>query len=178
MYCPACSSQAKDEQKFCRACGFNLQPIIPLVGTHEQAPKVPEKVRRVLKKIEYLGIGIGGSGFALIVGTGIFILLALSFLGPEVKSTMGPIWNKVFGVGLLMILQGVFLFAVPWLLKEFFPFKSSRQVSLDPAKTKELLPEPPPEAIASITEQTTRNLEPILEERAKPSASSELTHHI
>ena len=177
MYCPACSSQAKDDQKFCRACGFNLQPIIPLVGAHEQKPKVPEKVSRVLKKIEYVGIALAGSGFALIVGTGLFILLALSFLGPEVKSTMGPIWNKMFGVGLLMILQGAFLFTVPWLLKEFFPFKSSRQVSLDTAKTKELLPETQLDAVASVTEHTTRHLEPILAERAKPSVSSELSHH-
>ncbi len=168
MYCPACSSPANDEQKFCRACGFNLQPIIPLVGEHEQAPKFSEKANRVLKKIEYLGIGIGGSGFALIVGTGIFILLALSFLGPEAKSTMGPMWNKVFGIGLLLILKGAFLFAVPWLLKEFFPFKSSRQASNEAAKTKELLLEPQREPIASITEQTTRNLEePALQPRQR-----------
>lgn len=51
MYCPACCSQAKDEQKSCRACGFNLQPIIPLVGAHEQVPKVTEKVSRILKKL-------------------------------------------------------------------------------------------------------------------------------
>ncbi len=164
MYCPACGSQAKDEQKFCRACGFNLQPILPLVGEHEQAPKLSEKTRRVLKKIEYLGLGIGGSGFALIVGTGIFILLALSFLGPEAKS-MSPMWNKLFGVGLLLILKGAFLFTVPWLLKEFFPFKSLGQVRNDVAKTKELLPEPH----ASITEQTTRNLEPIPSHQPQPS---------
>ena len=169
MYCPACSSQAKDEQKFCRACGFNLQRIIPLVGEHEQTPKLSEKARRVLKKIEYLGLGIGGSGIARIAGTGIFILLALSFLGPEVKSTMGPIWDKVFGIGLLLILKGAFLFTAPWLLKEFFPFKSLRQVSNDVAKTKELLPEPHLEPLASITEQTTRNLEPIPSHQPQPS---------
>lgn len=165
MYCPACGSQAKDEQKFCRACGFNLQPIIPLVSEHEQAPKLSEKARRVLKKIEYLGIGIGGSGVALIAGTAIFILLALAFLGPDVKSTMGPIWNKVFGIGLLLILKGAFLFTLPWLLKEFFPFKSAQQPNNEAAKTKDLLMEPPQEAFGSITEQTTRHLEPVMKQR-------------
>ena len=165
MYCPACGSQAKDEQKFCRACGFNLQPIIPLVGEHEQVPKLSEKARRVLKKIEYLGMGIGGSGLALIVGTGIFILLALAFLGPDAKGTMGPIWNKLFGIGLLLILKGAFLFTVPWLLKEFFPWKSAKQPINEAAKTKDLLPEPSREAFSSITEQTTRQLEPVMKQR-------------
>ncbi len=174
MFCPACGSQAKDEQKFCRACGFNLQPILPLVGEYEQPPKFSAKTHRVLKKIEYLGIAIGGSGFALIVGMGVFILLALAFIGPEAKS-MGPIWNKAFGVGLLLLLKGAFLFTVPWLLKEFFPFKASRQLNLDAAKTKELLPEP--QLVSSITEPTTRKLELIAQDRTKPSVSSDLAPH-
>lgn len=166
MFCPACGSQAQNEQKFCRACGFNLQPVLPLLSEHQQAPKVPEKIRRVLQKIGYLGIGIGGSGVAIIAGTAIFILLALSFPGLGAKSTMGPIWNKAFGVGLLLLLKGAFLFTVPWLLQEFFPFKSSRQ---DAAKTKELSPEPYLEPLASITEQTTRNLERIPSHQPQPS---------
>jgi len=159
MFCPACGSQAQNEQKFCRACGFNLQPVLPLLGEHQQAPRVPEKIRRVLQKIGYLGIGIGGSGVAIIAGAAIFILLALSFPGLGAKNTMGSIWNQAFGVGLLLLLKGAFLFTVPWLLQEFFPFNSARSEAVDTAKTKELLPEPSLETVPSITEHTTRNLD-------------------
>jgi hypothetical protein len=161
MFCPACGSTAKPEQKFCRACGLNLQPITPHVTEHLQSVTPASPFPRILKKIEYLGIAIGGSGFALIVGMSVFILLALAFIGPEAKS-MGPIWNKTFGVGLLLILKGAFLFLVPWLLKEFFAFKWSRPSSKNTAKTKELLPEPPMNPISSITDQTTRHLEPVV----------------
>ena len=173
MYCPACGSAAKDEQKICRSCGMNLQPIVPHVTEHAQATVPTRNVRKGLQKIEYCGIAIGASGAALMIATGIFALLALAFVGPEAKS-MSPIWSKIFGIGLLLLLKGALLFAVPWIIKEFFPHKTAQAAPAETAKTKELLPASHSEPI----EHTTRNLERVSqEEHAKLPASSKLTPH-
>ena len=38
MYCPNCSSEASTEQKFCRLCGMELQPVAELI--RDQSPMV------------------------------------------------------------------------------------------------------------------------------------------
>ncbi|MBS1812881.1 MAG: zinc ribbon domain-containing protein [Acidobacteria bacterium] len=167
MFCPACGSSIKDEQKFCRTCGMNLQQITPQVAQHLQHnPPSNSKLRAALNKVEYLGLALGGSGAALIVGTSIFALLALAFIGPEAKS-MSPMWSKLFGIGLLLLLKGTFLFALPWITKEFFPPNKSATTLTDFAKTKELPAQPFAAAQGSITEQTTRNLEPVVRSRQR-----------
>lgn len=135
---------------------MNLQPIVPHVVAHVQATAPTSNVRKGLQKIEYCGIAMGVSGAALMIGTGLFAFFALAFLGSEAQR-MSPTGSKIFAVGLLLLLKGAFIFAVPWIIKEFFP-RHPRPASLsDPDKTKELSPEAQP--LASITEQTTRNLE-------------------
>ncbi|MFN7927336.1 MAG: zinc ribbon domain-containing protein [Blastocatellia bacterium] len=156
MFCPVCGTASKDEQKYCRACGLNLQSILPHVAQHLHLAAPPSKIRKALNKVEYLGMFLGGSGIAVMIGTAIFALLALAFLGPEARR-MSPLWSSIFGVGVLMLLKGAFLWAIPWITKEFFPLHKTNTLSA--AKTKELPAELVTEPVASITEHTTRHLE-------------------
>lgn len=169
MFCPACGTAVKDEQKYCRACGMNLQPILPHVAQHLHLSVPPSKLRQALNKVEYLGMFLGGGGIALMVGTALFALLALAFLGPDAKR-MSALWSSMFGVGLLMFLKGAFLIAIPWFTKEFFPAKQT--VSIATAATQELPSQLLLEPGTSVVEHTTHTLEPIPVERPKQSRVS------
>lgn len=43
MYCPKCSTEASTEQKFCRACGMELQAVAELVQSDNSSQKPDRK---------------------------------------------------------------------------------------------------------------------------------------
>ena len=73
MYCPNCGKANSSEQKFCRACGLNLEDSARSVV--EQLPAVEQDQRLVKRKrlVENLLLTIGGVGITafvlLIIGT-------------------------------------------------------------------------------------------------------------
>lgn len=168
MFCPACGSTVKDEQKYCRSCGMNLQLILPQVTHHLKSTSPNSRLRNIFKTVGYLGLGLGGSGIALMAGTATFALLALSFIGPNAKS-MSPMWSQLFGIGLLLLLKGALLFAGTWISKKLFLPKVISMPVMDVAKTKELPIETFAELAPSITEHTTRQLDTLLPKPPKTS---------
>lgn len=156
MHCPNCGTQAIVEQKFCRACGLDLQAISQLVAKQfcEQPSRTPipseaEQVARMVWRLIFGGcIGFGGAG-----------LLAL-----DKKFDAGTL--PIEWLGGLLVLSGI-LFAfyavfAPLLRPPKAVCQIPRPAALPVAETtSKLVLESGVELMGSVTEHTTRTLEPV-----------------
>ncbi len=172
MHCPSCGSHASEQQKFCRACGMNLDDLAERVAAHQGTASAAKR------KFDSLLSGIGL--WMALGGGGAFVLMMLLALVSEAfdllsKGTINFIGEKVAVIALSSLFLGIGLLALPHLLP--LVWKPKRNRSPQSVTTVELAEPPLLTNVSSVTEHTTRNLELILEERTKPSVSSELTHH-
>ena len=165
MHCPACGIETSDQQKYCRSCGMDLKTISDAVIKH-RAPADAKKLslesetsvqHRVYKMLLW-GIGALLAGMALIAA------------GKEIQ--------YVGWVGVLLALIGTFLalFGVlyPYRPKKHIGPSTSLPSALPRAEsTNQLPPESQPEFPQSITEHTTRVLEPLLRNKPKVSEGRE-----
>jgi len=157
MHCPACGKEAAGTPKFCRSCGMDLLAVSGLVAQHlpstasvrPPAEGDAEALHRLYSMLLW-GIGV------LLVG------LALLAFGKKIE--------YVSQVGILMMLAGTFI-SFYGVISPLRPKKRGAPGVPEPAalpqaeSTAKLPPASPPDLIPSVTEQTTRNLEPALRDK-------------
>ncbi|MFN7949290.1 MAG: zinc ribbon domain-containing protein [Blastocatellia bacterium] len=150
MHCPNCGKPAKDQQKFCRACGFGLEPVAQLLS--EQRTTGEAELTEAERRTEKL------------VGWGINALLGILIIGAAkaiiywVMIVKGQFWPGIFLLGLLAWLALYMFLIGKWTELQ----KSSRRRSapaLPPAEDTAKLPATAPEPVPGITERTTDLLE-------------------
>lgn len=164
MYCPACSSQAKPEQKFCRACGLSLEGLTERVAAHQGLPVAKNKEGGTLAKV---GIGVATSGIGLLALTVVFALLSMAFrLMPERE--IGLIAPGLFAIGFTLIVFGSGAMVISKFLQKENISKQKLSPPLPTIVTNELSPSAPPLPLSSVTDATTRNLEPVMREGSLP----------
>jgi hypothetical protein len=173
MHCPNCGTSATKQQKFCRACGFGLAKVVQLL---EEGDVFPDELSREIaerrQRIErwrnlafYLFCGGAGIGVLTIIGYGIIY---------DMMIIKGELWEGAFS--LLAILTGLVGFVLMYLSLQAEKLKEEAKLSqvkplprsadypsleaLPAATTSNLLAEGRVEAVASITEDTTRTLQP------------------
>src|SRR5262249_27240881 len=152
MHCPACGIETSIQQRYCRSCGMDLKTISHAVIKHRALADANKlslesetSVQHLVYKMLLWGIGTLLAGMALIAA------------GKEIQ--------YVGSVGVLLALIGTFL-ALYGVLSPYRPKKHSGfQPSLPSAlpraeSTNQLPPGSQPELPQSITEHTTRALEP------------------
>jgi hypothetical protein len=158
MYCPACSAEAKPEQKFCRACGLKLDGLAERVALHQGS--------RPVTKSELTGLFIAVGKWMASGGLGLLLLtLMLAFLGAAFDllsgSTLEFYTMKALAISLVLMVLGGGSLCLPMLLqrkrKPTLPTQST-PVSM-PATTVEIAQLQLPTGVGSVTEATTRNLE-------------------
>lgn len=149
MYCPACGTDLPSQLKFCNRCGAPLSPQGKAVEIAIPSNQLTEMVKYVSTTV---GV-IGGAGLILLFFFAIKLLERGQF-GEAVP---------LFLIGLAMIvgLAGVFLFQWSRMLKLYLqiaPPVPSNPLTLPerPLVQPNLLPEPP----LSVTEHTTKTLQP------------------
>lgn len=159
MFCPNCGSESGEAQRFCRSCGLRLDAIDQVVRQELKESKVQPVTRSWLRTI-----------FLTAWHYGLFLLL----LGMCITGVGKKIVNEqlIADIGTLISVLGVgFLVSRGILLLKDAAHSSSHEPSkADP--TTELIPRQlEAKEQSSVTELTTRHLDPVYAERKDRESS-------
>ena len=157
MFCPNCGKENSTEQKFCRACGINLEKTAE--SLLEQIPNAQNaNLLRKEKAIEKFGnFALGGFGLVILTGT-----VAIIYFIFEKMILTGN--NVLFGI--LLIFFVVFA-ALSLAFVMFNESLKERKAKINPAlpneltgvrDTGKLLEDKPFETVAGVTENSTELL--------------------
>lgn len=170
MFCPACGSAANSAQKFCRACGLNLDGLAERVALHQGTMSVTKN--RFDQLLTRIGMWMAISGGGLFILMMLFAIISSAFDLVN-NDTTDNIGEKVLAIALPLVFFGIGLFSLPHILRHQ---KSQRQLSPQAPQavtTAELAPPLLPTDIASVSEATTRHLEPVEQKSTSATPSSE-----
>jgi hypothetical protein len=171
MHCPGCGSHASEQQKFCRTCGMNLDGLAERVAAHQGTP--PRAQSELVMFLIAAGKWMAFGGVGLLLATLLLMLLSVAF-GFFSKEALEFYGMKSLAIAVTLLVLGGSTLCLPMFLqrerKSDLQLKPER--SSQPVTTVELLEAPAYHS--SVTEHTTRELEPVLSERSKPSVSSAL----
>lgn len=174
MHCPNCGRSATKQQKFCRACGFGLAKVVQLL---EEGDVFPDELsremaerRRQIERWRHLAFYLfcGGAGIGVLT----FIGYSVIYCEMIIK---GDLWEGA--CTLFLTLTGLVGLVLMYLRLQAEELKAEAKLSqvkplprpadypsleaLPPAAaTSNLLAEGRVESVASITEDTTRSLQP------------------
>jgi hypothetical protein len=154
MYCPRCSTKTSVDQRFCRSCGMTMDGISQMLADQQSFPGRPAPDRAEVAIREFRGRQLRRK---LVILSPLVVLLAIVLLGFNMPESSLPI----------AILIGVILGRYTSSLRS--PFRRHINKSTAP-----LLHESSPNQISSasyewmpsITEHTTRTLEPSVQTKA------------
>jgi len=158
MHCPNCGNQSKLEQKFCRQCGFNLEPVSKLIVNNPDAPQLKlEKAERDKLALRRMVSWMMWGMLILLIGAALINISKQLQLDPLVKLigtflTMGGVSVTMYG--LLDTIRGGKGRTKPRAIDSVSPTVDSEE-SVKADTTRELegrLPVPLP----SVTERTTQ----------------------
>jgi len=157
MHCPSCGNESSLDQKFCRKCGFNLEPITKLVvqrppseesqlDKHEQEKAITRRMFRIM-----------GWGLLIVLVGVVLVVLTRGFAPDGLENLLGPL-------GLIFLLGGTAVagYSIFDAIRESTkPALAKARVTKDgeisqAETTKELLEERIPVPVPSVTERTTR----------------------
>jgi hypothetical protein len=158
IYCPKCATPLSEEQKFCRACGFDMQIVSRVLGREpaSNAPDQPESAdsnplesRRTKTEMR-----------------GLLTLFSALMMGCLIPISMGLFPNWPGLNNLIILLGGVAGFLLfggilqlvysDYLPKVDTPKTPVRMTPIPPSvPTNQLPPANPSEVIPSVAEQTT-----------------------
>ena len=164
MYCPACGTETSDSQKFCRSCGMDVQIVQSAVAEHFSqgstnefiAAKLTESRRKELERRGTIMM-LGGGALIVLLVVGFLIAVGLSRVFGFDVNALGLIAPWIIAVGLILMIIGIGIGVYPRLAKD-----SSRKKPDELIEPKaKLIIESTVEPIPSVTEHTTRELEPV-----------------
>ena len=152
IHCPSCGHESSPDQKFCRKCGFNLEPISKLVSAGADSGAESDRVendRTILRRMyRWMMWGF----LVMLIG----VVLLVSGKAFDLPKFLGPLSSFLLiggaataGYGLLAALRdGI---SSPKKLP-----RAPGNKELPPPPTTELPEQPVPIPIPSVTERTTQ----------------------
>ncbi|MCI0338855.1 MAG: hypothetical protein L0226_14875 [Acidobacteria bacterium] len=171
MHCPNCGMETSKSQKYCRSCGMSLQIISQAVAEHlseEGAKKSPDLLidKKRQENFERWGkmIGACGLGMMILLLTTVFLCVVLDkIIGTNIVAFFDLIGPIVGPISFLLLIGGCGIFLYPHLKKEargLLKRQTSQPETLPQAETTRELPAALQSEMVSVTEHTTRSLEP------------------
>ena len=168
MYCPICGSETSDNQKFCRSCGMDVQIIQTAVAEHLSQRGADESLTAKMienrrKELERRGTLIMLSGSSLMVLLVVAFLIAVGFgrvFGFDLHP-LGLIAPWIIALGLILMVTGIAIGIYPRLAKPSMLYSPDRVIPSVPDPASKMIVESVVEPIPSVTEHTTRKLEPV-----------------
>src|SRR5215510_9670865 len=101
MYCPSCGNKAADDQKFCRACGMNLQKVYPALAEHLVESGIAPPITEMTSEIRRMAVRrVMWAAMLMFAGVGVAIV------GKMITHD-----EQVSGSGALISVLGIFLIA-------------------------------------------------------------------
>ena len=175
MYCPRCAAQLVDSDKFCRACGADLKSVALALADQQLPSKAGKNKTRTPKKektwMEKRSAGVREAAEgATMIGASLLIGLGINLLSnhPDRLVLMG-LWAVFFGWlacwGVFSLASGIGAIAQAASMRAEVP---QSQPADDPVMVPDTDPldNPRLSPSLSVTENTTRSLEPAPKEYA------------
>ena len=157
MYCPNCGKDNSNEQRFCRSCGLSLQVISQVLGNEPSASESDDISIEIIKREQKKWQNPFMYGFLMLTLGIIIVIFGKTLLGEQLVADIGTVM-AFLGIGLLGF-KGVSL-----MLSQSSSSPQSKALPEGEATTK-LPPASQFGTLPSVTEHTTRHLEPIYSER-------------
>lgn len=160
MYCPSCGKGNGIEQKFCRACGLNLEPSAN--SLREQRPTRPgadlQRQERALQKFGNVAMG----GFGLVIGVAMlsFIYFIVTKMILSGTQPLAGILLVAFIIFAGLALTYVFLNESTKEKRQAIAKAPGRDLEL-PAMAHNALPETTSKLVPSVVEDTTELLDKV-----------------
>jgi hypothetical protein len=155
MYCPNCSTEASTEQKFCRSCGMELQPVADLI--RDQSPMVKVQSHHE-PTVEARPRAMVIWGFTMMFGAAA-VGVSLKLLGKEGIRPFGEFTPYVSVIAVVAAIFGMGLMCYPFLAQTWGKPNSQERALPKSGPTIKLRPALLSDEQPSITEQTTELLE-------------------
>lgn len=162
MYCPRCATQNIESARYCRSCGANLSLVPQALSGHlpeERSDKVEEAIKGAIKRRRepQLGRGIRKSFVGLAL-----ILAAVAWFFGTGSTPFG--WILFLIPAFILLRKGI-----AEIVTVLSAAKSENQISIPRSapSTNQLSPHQEYESLTppSVTEATTRHMDPIPERR-------------
>lgn len=154
MFCPNCGANNTTEQKYCRACGLNLEETALSLLAQIPSAESAALLRRQRQLEKFGNVAFGGFGIVLLAGIGTVIYLIVSKLIFSGQNVFGGILLVAFIIFAALSLAYVFFNEE---LKErrkktnpLFEIGAEKKI-----ETGKLLEARPFEPIGSVTENST-----------------------
>jgi zinc-ribbon domain len=153
MYCPSCGKTNSAEQKFCRACGLQLEQVVQSLVAQLTAPDADKKLAERQNNLDRVIKAVAVGTISLFVGAVLWgIIYSIIIVKGEVLA------GSIF----LAIIVGILLFGLLMLYRDSLSQNPSKQNSSRPdslvSDTAELLSESRYEPVPSVVERTTELL--------------------
>ena len=158
MFCPSCGTQILNEQKYCRACGMELEPVAALVASR-RLPPVSFKPSKSDQEITFRAVKLITAGVLFFFLGAIVSIAGRRLFNREDLGTVG-VFLLMFG----LIMMVFALFQGLWAKTK--PRPTGRTDATTQPDLNPLAANPLPAPIPSITESTTR----IIDEEPAPSS--------
>lgn len=162
MYCPTCGTAASAEQRFCRACGTNLQ-IISQALSGQLSASISSDLVRLVQDMRSRRRKIRRWGFIVFWG-GTIVAAFFGVVGGAVESISPPVGDAIAslsGLGGIIVLIGIGMMIYSAFLPkapDSLPLPHSSALSSSESPISISTPSSP-ESVPSVTEHTTMKLE-------------------
>jgi len=153
MHCPSCGNESSLEQKFCRKCGFNLEPVSQLVAASPDAETKLQKLesdRAILRRM-YRWMMWGC--LILLIG----VVMLVSGKAFDLPKFLGPLSSFLLVGGAAAASYGVLAALRDGLASsKELPRPGETRNELSRSQTTELAGDSIPISLPSVTERTTQ----------------------
>lgn len=152
MFCPNCGEKAPVDQRFCRACGFSLEKVAPLLSDGSFEEKANVHIERHGNRLRRTSIFVIGAGMAMALAIGFPAAIYTLFMdGNTIPAVMLSIlFISLSSASLIYIIR----LMLKQMVSEIKPPKS-KSVLLEVPDTDRMLGAVP---VLSVAEQTTDKL--------------------
>ena len=151
MHCPSCGNESPVDQKFCRHCGFNLEPVSKLITGDSATIQIDKREHEQLvvrRMFQWMSRG----GLVLLLGV-VLLVINRGFVHAGAVQALAAL---IILAGCAMATYGLFSAMIKG---TYLPGKTTGEkhpAEIEGGTTKELPDAPVPAPISSVTDRTTQ----------------------